>query len=72
MIPPDPTDEIRAIKGKLAAECDYDIHRIAEQARRHQRESGRKSVTLPPRPVQAGNTTNQSTRPSETGDRDSA
>jgi hypothetical protein len=59
MFPPDPTDEIRAIKRKLAAECDFDIHRIAEQARRHQRESGRKSVTLPPRPVPAESTTNQ-------------
>ena len=48
---PDPTDEVRAIKRKLAAECDFDIHRIAEQARRRQRESGRKSVTLPPRPT---------------------
>jgi len=27
---PNPTDEIRAIKHKLAAACDNDIHRIAE------------------------------------------
>jgi hypothetical protein len=51
MFPPDPTDQIRAIKRKLAAECDYDIHRIAEQARRRQRESGRKSVTISARPL---------------------
>ena len=72
MIPPDPTDEIRAIKRKLAAECDYDIHRIAEQARRHQRESGRKSVTLPRRPLTAENSANQSMHPTEMGGRDSA
>ena len=60
MIPPDPTDEIRAIKRKLAAECDFDVHRIAEQARRHQRESGRKSVTLAARPLAAEGTTNKS------------
>lgn len=72
MIPPDPTDEIRAIKRKLAAECDYDIHRIAEQARRHQRESGRKSITLPTRPLRAENTTNQSIHPTGMGGRDSA
>ena len=72
MIPPDPTDEIRAIKRKLAAECDYDIHRIADQARRHQRESGRKSVTLTPRTLTVENTTNQSMHPTEMGGRDSA
>jgi len=60
MIHPDPTDEIRAIKRKLAAECDFDIHKIAERARRRQRESGRMSVTLPPRPVTAEGTTNKS------------
>jgi hypothetical protein len=70
VIPPDPTDEIRAIKRKLAAECDYDIHRIAEQARRRQREFGRKSVTLPPRPRTADNTANPSMHSTETGGRD--
>ncbi len=72
MIPPDPTDEIRAIKRKLAAECDFDIHRIAEQARRRQRESGRKSVTLPPRPRAAANTANQTMHSTEMEGRDSA
>lgn len=60
MIPPDPTDEIRAIKRKLAAECDFDIHRIAEQERRHQRESGRTSVALSPRPLTVEDATNKS------------
>ena len=62
MTPPDPTDEIREIKRKLAAECDFDIHQIAEQARRRQRESGRQSVALPPRPVTAKLATNQSSQ----------
>ncbi len=44
---PNPIDEIRAIKHKLAAECDNDIHRIAEDARRRQHESGRQSVEVP-------------------------
>ena len=42
-----PTDEIRAIKRKLSVECDNDIHRIAEDARRRQHESGRQSVSVP-------------------------
>ena len=44
---PDPTDEIRDIKRKLSEKFDNDIHCIAEDARRHQRESGRQSVTVP-------------------------
>jgi hypothetical protein len=36
----DPTEEIKAIRDRLAAECDYDVDRILEQTRRHQRESG--------------------------------
>ena len=43
---PDPTDEIRAIKRKLSDACDNDIRRIVEETRRHQRESGRKSVSV--------------------------
>ena len=45
----DPTDEIRAIRQKLAAACGNDLHRIAEETRRRQRESGREFVTLPGR-----------------------
>jgi len=44
---PNPTDEIRAIRHKLATACGNDIHRIVEDARRRQRESGRKSVAVP-------------------------
>jgi hypothetical protein len=38
---PDPTDEIRAIRNRLAAKCNYDLDRIVEETRQHQRESGR-------------------------------
>jgi hypothetical protein len=38
---PDPTSEIRAIRNRLAADCDYDLDRIVEETRRHQRDSGR-------------------------------
>ena len=44
---PDPTDEIRAIKRKLSEKFDNDIHRIAEDARRRQIESGRPIVPVP-------------------------
>jgi hypothetical protein len=43
---PDPTDDIRAIKRKLSDACNNDIRRIVEETRRHQRESGRKSVSV--------------------------
>jgi hypothetical protein len=38
---PDPTDEIRAIRNRLAAKCNYDLDRIVEETRQHQRDSGR-------------------------------
>ena len=44
---PDPTDEISDIKRKLSDKFDNDIHCIAEDARRRQRESGRHFVTVP-------------------------
>ena len=43
---PDPTEEIRAIKRKLSEKFDNDIHRIAEDARRRQIESGRPIVPV--------------------------
>lgn len=56
---PDPTDEIRAIRRKLAAQCNNDLHRIAEETRRHQHESGREFVTLPKRCPATQTPTNQ-------------
>lgn len=43
---PDPTDEIRAIRDRLAAKCDYDLDRIVEETRQHQRDSGRSFCSL--------------------------
>ena len=43
---PDPTDEIRAIRNRLAAKCNYDLDRIVEETRQHQRESGRTYCSL--------------------------
>jgi len=55
---PDPTDEIRAIKRKLSDACGNDIRLIVEETRRHQRESGRKSIPVPSRLQSTLNTTN--------------
>lgn len=44
---PDPTDEIRDIKRKLSEKFGNDIHRIAEDARRRERESGREMASVP-------------------------
>ncbi|HEY2414913.1 MAG TPA: hypothetical protein VGI40_21895 [Pirellulaceae bacterium] len=49
---PTPTDEISAIKQELAAQFGNDVHRIAEDIRQQQRESGRLYVTLPKRTPQ--------------------
>lgn len=53
---PDPTEEIRAIERKLSEKFDNDIHRIAEDARRCQLESGRRAVPVPAPPVAAPGT----------------
>lgn len=45
---PDPiVEEIRAIKHKLAAECDNDISKILEHARKGQKNDGRTYITEP-------------------------
>lgn len=69
MNPPDPTEEIRQIKRQLAAQFDNDLHRIAEETRRRQRESGRIVVTRPPRVFEAANKTNHRLQPSSGSDR---
>ena len=61
---PDPTDEIREIRRKLAVEFGNDLHRIAEDIRRQQRESGRTYITLPRRTPRSDRTTNQVMPPS--------
>ena len=49
MLIPDPTEEIRAIRHKLAAMFDNDVQRIGADILRQQRESGRTYITLPKR-----------------------
>ena len=44
-------EEIHAIREALAREAGFDAEKIAEAARKRQVESGRRAVTLPPRPV---------------------
>jgi hypothetical protein len=52
MPPIDPIlEEIHSIREALAKECGYDPEKIAEAARERQAKSGRKAVTLPPRPT---------------------
>jgi len=46
---PSPTEEIRAIRRNHSAQLNDDIRLIAEDARRRQRESGRRYITLPRR-----------------------
>ena len=43
--------EVRAIRDKLAAECDYDVDKIVQRIRERQAESGRDYVSHPPRRV---------------------
>ncbi|MEA2564664.1 MAG: hypothetical protein QOH06_6168 [Acidobacteriota bacterium] len=44
-------EEIHAVREALAKKAGYDAEKIAEAARKRQAESGRKAVTLPPRPT---------------------
>jgi hypothetical protein len=45
------TEEIRAIRRKLAAQFDNDVSRIFADVREHEASDGRVYVTLPQRPV---------------------
>ncbi len=42
-------EEVRRIREQNAAKFNHDIDAIVEDARRRQRESGRKTVSFPPR-----------------------
>ena len=60
---PDPNDEILAIKRRLAAEFDNDVHRIAADVRKRQGQSGHEVISLPPRrctPTPTNNAVNRS------------
>ena len=43
--------EVRAIRDKLAAECNYDVDKIVRRIRQREAESGREYVSHPPRRV---------------------
>lgn len=60
---PDPNDEILAIKRRLAAQFDNDVHRIAEDIRQRQGQTGHEVISLPPRrctPTTTNNAVNRS------------
>ncbi len=41
--------EVRSIRDKLFAACDYDLEKLADHLRQTQKESGRAAVTFPRR-----------------------
>lgn len=50
MQPKDPIiEEIHAIREAIAAECGYDMNKIAELMRARQTSENREAVTLPPK-----------------------
>lgn len=69
---PDPTNEIRAIRNRLSAACNYDVDKIVDEARRHQAKSGRTYINLAATQTDAKNTTNQRMHPTGIGGRSSS
>jgi hypothetical protein len=61
---PDPNDEILAIKRRLAAKFNNNIHRIAADVRKRQGQSGHEVISLPPRRCVPNTTTNKAVNPS--------
>ena len=61
---PTPTEEIRAIRHMLSSQFGDDVHRIAAETRRRQRESGRIYISLPKREPQILNPTSHAVRTS--------
>jgi len=47
-------DEVRAIRESIAAEHGHDLKAIVEDLRRQEHERGVPTLSLPPKPVQAG------------------
>ena len=41
-------EEIRAIRQRLAAECDFDVHKILARAREHEKRHPERVVCLKP------------------------
>ena len=46
---PDPTEEIKSARHRLGAELGFDLHKIIEDTRKRQSDSGREYVRLPSR-----------------------
>lgn len=65
---PTPTEEIRAIRRELATALGNNVHRIAEETRRQQRESGRQFISLPRRHPVSHSTTSTELHPRGTGE----
>ena len=58
------TEEIRAIRHRLAAEFDNDVYRIGAELRRRQAASGRRLIRLPKRTPEP-NSSNPAPLPSD-------
>jgi hypothetical protein len=58
-------DEVRAIRAAYARRFGYDLDAIFEDVRRRERESGTKTITLPPRPVEPASHRATPDRPSD-------
>jgi hypothetical protein len=52
MMIPDPTEEIKSTRHRLGAELGFDLHKIIEDTRKRQSDSGREYVRLPSRKPQ--------------------
>ena len=46
-------EEVRRIRREYARQFDYDLHAIAADLRRYEREHPERLVTFPPKPVRA-------------------
>ena len=44
-------EEVRRVRERLFAECDYDLDKWFEKMREHSARAGRELVSYPPRPV---------------------
>jgi len=52
-------EEIRPLRQQYAAQFNHDLKAICQDLRERQKKSGRKVVTLPPRPARQVNTDGQ-------------
>ena len=63
-MPQDPiVEEVRAVRDAYARRFAYDLDAIWEDVRRRERESGAKTVSLPPRPAEPAPAPRDHTKP---------